>query len=227
MTFSWRVPVTDPGDLEMDGFGHALILEHWRRGRNYLFCNVFEYSGVSVGGWDMGRSLRFSQVLCLVGLFLASCATGPSYTEVASRIPPLEPGKGRVFFYRLPKAIGAGGRPEIEMNGNVAGISVSGGFFFVDLTPGTYRTNCVSERGHRKVTSWQSDLDSEELKIRLRSSRELFVRTEVLMGFWRGSVAAEVVSSSIARQEVEECKYTGDVEVLLPPQETTEADSGH
>jgi hypothetical protein len=48
----------------------------------------------------MTRKIAAIWLLSFVCLLLGGCATGPSYSSMQAKIPPVDSGKGRVFFYR-------------------------------------------------------------------------------------------------------------------------------
>lgn len=70
-------------------------------------------------------------------LALAGCATGVWTKENAQPLPPLDPGKGRVFIYR-------GGSwdttyiPDVLLNGVSVGKFNQVGVILVDVPPGSY-----------------------------------------------------------------------------------------
>jgi len=68
-------------------------------------------------------------------LFVSACATGPK--EGAQAIPPLDPGKGRVFVYRS-STTGAVYVPEVLLNGASVGKLAKVGVIFRDVPPGSY-----------------------------------------------------------------------------------------
>jgi hypothetical protein len=90
-------------------------------------------------------------LLAVVAAMLpAGCsASGPTYAELESRIPALEPGQGRIYFYREEKVIGSGSGDKILLNGEGIGISGSGYFFFVDRPPGSYEAVCGVKASHK------------------------------------------------------------------------------
>lgn len=72
-------------------------------------------------------------------ILLAGCA-GPRYASMASSLPPLKPGDGRIVFYNPMQDAGAGpsGQPKIRVNKQVVGRSKPGSFFYVDRPAGSY-----------------------------------------------------------------------------------------
>lgn len=90
-------------------------------------------------------------LLPLTTILLASCATGPLYKEMRASTPSLSENTARLYFYRPEKIFGSGIRPSVVLNGNIVGPSTPGGFFFVDVPPGSYEVTMTSEV-ERKLT---------------------------------------------------------------------------
>jgi hypothetical protein len=83
--------------------------------------------------------MTFLRTACLNALLLAvsACATGLWSTEGAKAFPPLDPAKGRVFFYRSSE-IGSAYTPDVLLNGEKVGRLDRRGVFFKDVLPGSY-----------------------------------------------------------------------------------------
>lgn len=82
----------------------------------------------------IGRML----VMSAAALLLAGCA-GPRHGEIASQIPPIEAGNGRIYIYQLAQADGANAaEPAILIDGRKVGRSKPGRFFFVDRPAGAH-----------------------------------------------------------------------------------------
>ena len=67
--------------------------------------------------------------LVLAGAFLAGCASGPTYSEVSSKILPIPAAEGRIYFFRSSSMLGAAVQPDVRLDGEVVGTSKPGGFF--------------------------------------------------------------------------------------------------
>lgn len=143
----------------------------------------------------MKRYFKAAVFFLAAGL-LASCASGPKFTEFQPEIIARSPEMGRVFFYR-PSALGAALRPNVILNDKKVGEAVAKGFFFVDLPPGDY-TAVTSTEVKRKVS------------FRLESGQTRFVRFSTSFGFFVGHVYGELVDNSVAMAEIKDCHYTGD-----------------
>jgi hypothetical protein len=138
-----------------------------------------------------------TRLLAALGLvaMLAACASGPKYSEVASSIPTLKAGEGRIYFYRTG-ALGAAIQPAIMLNGKEVGKSQTGGFFFVDRPAGSYEVVMGTEV-ERKVT------------FTLDAGATRYVKTSISFGVFVGRPQAELVDPAEGRKEVAELAYTG------------------
>lgn len=52
---------------------------------------------------------------------MAGCASGVKHSEMASSMPTLKQGEGRVYFMRSASMFGAAVQPDIRLNGEVVG----------------------------------------------------------------------------------------------------------
>jgi hypothetical protein len=75
--------------------------------------------------------------LALLALALAGCGTWQSLTAEAKPLPAIEPGKGRIVFYRTNFALESR-VPDIVLNGVRLGRPLERGVFFRDVPPGSY-----------------------------------------------------------------------------------------
>ncbi len=83
--------------------------------------------------------VRFSGLLVLLSMIGApiGVTASPAYSEF--EFPQLEPGQGRIVFFRQDRSAEGGFQPPIRVNGGVVGQSIPGKFFFVDVHKGTHR----------------------------------------------------------------------------------------
>lgn len=135
-------------------------------------------------------------VFLLVAVCIASCATGPKHAEVAASIPALKPDQGRVYFYRSSSMMGAAIQPSIMVNGKAVGDSKPGGFFYVDLAPGSVEVSTATEV-ERKAT------------FVLERGQVRYVRTVIGMGLFVGRVYPELVDIATGESEIRETSYVG------------------
>lgn len=129
--------------------------------------------------------------------FLASgCATGVPYATMASSIPVLKAGEGRMYFLRSNSMLGAAVQPEIRLNESVVGRSQPGGFFYVDRPSGKYLAAASTEV--EKTLSLA--LDPGEVK---------YIRSSPAFGLLIGRIILDLETPEKARQELTGLTYTG------------------
>ena len=143
----------------------------------------------------MQRIRRFLFVV-LAAAVLAGCASGPKYSEAVSSFPALQPGHGRIWFYRSGIMFGAGIQPDVMLNGTKVGDSVPGGFFFVDRPPGNYEV-LLSTEVERKVT------------FTLEPRQERYVRMTVGLGVVVYRVFPELADPVEGDKEIRDLSYIG------------------
>ena len=56
----------------------------------------------------------------IIGLIMVSCASGPTYKEMAGQTPPVSEENGRVYVYRTT-TLGAALQPEVQLDGQSVG----------------------------------------------------------------------------------------------------------
>jgi hypothetical protein len=137
-----------------------------------------------------------SAILVASAVLLAACATGPKHSEVASTIPALKAGEGRVYLYRSNSMVGAAIQPSILVNGKVVGDSKPGGFFFVDLPPGNVEVSTTTEV-EKKAT------------FTLERGQTRYVRTSPSFGILVGRIVPELVDTATGESELREMSYIG------------------
>jgi hypothetical protein len=140
-------------------------------------------------------------VLCLA--ISPGCAGGPKYAEMAERLPPISPEHGRIYFYRTSSIFGAAIQPEVTINAEPVGHSISGGFFFVDRSPGNCEVRTATEAEYKVIFT-------------LAKNETRYVRTHISVGFVAGHVIPNLVDPSEGDASIRECSYTGDLQLLLP-----------
>ncbi len=141
---------------------------------------------------------NISRRLAIVGCaaLLAACASGPKHAEVQSSIPALKASEGRLYVYRSGSMMGAAIQPNVVINGKVAGESKPGGFFFVDLAPGTVEV----------LTSTEVE---KKLTLTLDAGQTRYVRTTVGFGVLVYRVYPELVDNNAGAKEIAETSYIG------------------
>jgi len=94
--------------------------------------------------------LVLSLALAVFSLGLVSCASGPTYEEMKSKLPPVAKGAGRVFVYR-PSTLGFGVKPSVKIDDKRVCTSEGRGFFYTDQTPGRHEISITTEWKHKNT----------------------------------------------------------------------------
>jgi hypothetical protein len=83
---------------------------------------------------------------------VSGCAGGPGAGGGVHALPPIEPGKGRVFIYRN-STLGSTYTPDVLLNGAWVGRPRGRGVYFRDVPPGSYAvtTSMTSVVAHFSV----------------------------------------------------------------------------
>ncbi len=132
--------------------------------------------------------------LGLAALSLVSCAGGPSYSEVKSKLPPIAKGNGRVFVYRT-SALGAAVRPEVKIDDQVVGKSESRGFFYTDQKAGPHKISIKTETSHENT-------------INVTAGQPAFVACNMQMGVFVGRLTTSQVTTSQGESDIQDCGQT-------------------
>lgn len=134
--------------------------------------------------------------LCAFALFVAGCASGPKYSETASKLLPAKAGEGRVFFYRESSMLGAAVQPDIRLNNEVVGSSKPGGYFYVDRPAGNYVASASTET--EKTASFT-----------LAAGETKYLKTSPSFGVVVGRIVITIEAPEKARAELASLSYTG------------------
>ncbi|SFD02323.1 Protein of unknown function [Cupriavidus sp. OV038] len=145
----------------------------------------------------MKRVVRLALTGMALSFLMAGCASGVKHSEMASSIPSLKSGEGRVYFLRSASMFGVAVQPDLRLNNEVVGESKPGGFFFVDRPAGKYVASAATET--EKTLSFV--LDSGETK---------YVRSSPSMGLMVGRVVLELETPEKAKEDLSSLSYTGD-----------------
>jgi len=130
-------------------------------------------------------------------VLLAGCAAGGAkHADMASSLPSLKAGEGRVYFFRSSSMIGAAVQPDLRLNGQVVGESRPGGFFYVDRPAGNYVASASTET--EKTVSFT-----------LQPGETKYIRSSVGLGLVVGRVILEPETPEKARAELASLSYTG------------------
>lgn len=131
-----------------------------------------------------------------VMLMLSGCASGISYGDMSSAIPPVQGNACRVFFYRDASVVGAAIQPEIRLDTQVVGRSQPGGFFYVDTQPG------------RHVATSQTEAEAR-LEFDLEAGQTVYIASSIGFGLLVGRVHLNLKPEPTALSELPPLRYTG------------------
>jgi hypothetical protein len=140
--------------------------------------------------------LRLTGVVSVAVLLAACAASGAKFQEVASAMPSLKPGEGRIYFFRSSSIVGAAIQPEIRLNGQVVGTSRPGGFFYVDRPAGNHAATAATET-------------EKSATFVLQPGETKYLRTTTSVGVFVGRIVVELESPDKAKAELPSLSYTG------------------
>ena len=124
-------------------------------------------------------------LLCgLAVLALQACGGGMFSTGNAQALPPLEPSKGRVVFYRT-SSLGAAYIPDVLLNGERVGRPNKPGVFFRDVPPGSYAVTTT--------------LTSRVVHFALAAGEKKYIRLS--SGFFESHLYPELVDAATGEAE--------------------------
>jgi hypothetical protein len=141
------------------------------------------------------RIAQLTATLAL-GLLVAACASGPKHADVSGAIPTLKAGEGRIYFFRSNSMVGAAVQPTVLLNGQAAGDSKPGGFFFADAKAGPQEVSTSTEV-------------EKKLTFTLAPGQTRYVRTVIGLGVFVGRVYPELVDNAAGEAELKEMSYIG------------------
>lgn len=127
---------------------------------------------------------------------LVGCASGVKHQDMASSMPTLKPGEGRIYFFRASSMVGAAVQPDIRLGDQVVGSSKPGGFFFVDRPAGNYVASASTET--EKSASFV-----------LAAGETKYLRTSPSIGLLVGRILVELETPEKAKAELASLSYTG------------------
>jgi hypothetical protein len=144
-------------------------------------------------GGNMQRARNF---MILVALLMGGCAaTGPTHTEVKSTFAVLDANQGRIFFYRASSIVGAAIQPDINLNGEIVGTSIPGGFFYKDVSAGN------------QIVSTSTEVE-RQLTFTIGAKETRYVRTSPSLGLFVGRIQPDLVPTDEAEKDLPGLHYT-------------------
>lgn len=146
----------------------------------------------------MRRTLLKMAVAATALALVSGCATGPKHDEIASSMPTLKAGQGRIYFFRTNSMVGGALRPDIRLDGEVVGQSRPGGFFYVDRPAGSHLASASTET-------------DKTVSFTLQPGETKYIRSSVSMGLLVGRVVLEPETPEKAKAELGALSYTGTV----------------
>jgi hypothetical protein len=126
-----------------------------------------------------------------ITLSILGCATGPSLKEQSAKLPALDAGKARIFFYRTI-VIGAAYQPDVLLNGEKVGTAAPRGVFFRDVAPGKYTVTTT--------------MTSQVVILDMAAGERKYVRLGYSFGF---NIYPELVDAATGEAESSELSYVG------------------
>jgi uncharacterized protein (DUF2141 family) len=140
--------------------------------------------------------LKLAGMAAIAILLVGCAASGAKYQDMATSMPNLKAGQGRIYFFRSSSIVGAAIQPEIRLNGQVVGHSKPGGFFYVDRPAGNYAATAATET--EKSASFS-----------LQAGETKYLRTSPSLGVLVGRIVVELESPDKAKAELPSLSYTG------------------
>ncbi|MBO0738996.1 MAG: hypothetical protein J2P48_20945 [Alphaproteobacteria bacterium] len=151
------------------------------------------------------RSVLFA-VFCSFAV-IGGCTRNPTVGSVS--VPPIPPGRARVWFYRLYLPSETLNMTRVSMNGAYAGYAQLGGAFYRDVLPGVY---------HIEVESYGKDFN-QSTNVALIAGQEAYVRVDSLRSWasdygvgrtvGRDTFYARLIIPQIARAEIAQSVFDG------------------
>jgi len=115
--------------------------------------------------------------IVVVILFLATTACSQLPPTASVAVPPIPPGKSRVWFYRDGGPYDGVGTPYLRMNGSIVGVSEPGGASYRDVPAGSYRIT---------VDSYGKDFNQDQ-NVQIASDQELYFKIVSLRNWVTGN----------------------------------------
>ena len=155
----------------------------------------------------------FNLICAMLVMSLISCAsTGPQYYTVKNNIAELPSERSRLVFYRPDILFGAGGQPNILLDGNKVGRSLRGTIFYVDIEPGKHRITVPAMLYPGETT----------INIEAMQGEVVYVKTSMGGASFIGRTDVEVIGAEQATKEIESLVFLS--EPNRPPKTSSDQD---
>lgn len=141
----------------------------------------------------MKNTRRLFLAICVAAI--AGCASGPKYSEMASKIPALKSDEGRIYVYR-DSVFGAAITPAVYANGQEVGRSMANSFFYIDRPAGEYKISATTEV-------------ERSLSLALAPGETKYVKVSISMGLFAGRPNFELVNNAAAATALQSLAYSG------------------
>jgi hypothetical protein len=125
-------------------------------------------------------------------LGLVSCASGPTYAEIKSKLPPITQGNGRVFVYR-PSSFGFAVKPSVKIDDAIVGTSMGQGFFYSDQKAGSHQISIASEWNHK-------------VSLSVENGQPTFISCSVIPGVFVAHILPNQVDKATGEAAIQDCK---------------------
>ncbi len=136
-----------------------------------------------------------SLALAAVAFGLVSCASGPSYSEAKSTLPPMAKGQGRVFVYRTAGLIGAAVKPAVKIDDKNVGTSEGRGFIYSDQAAGTHQISIMTEWNHKNTFT-------------VAAGQSSFIECTLTPGVFVGHLIPNQVDAATGEAAIQSCKLS-------------------
>jgi len=143
-----------------------------------------------------------SLVLVASTICLASCASGPTYAEMKSKLPPIAKGKGRVFIYR-GSSIGFLVQPKVRIDNIPVGTLQGRGFLYSDQPAGSREISIAIEWKQNKPVTVVSGQPSY---VECMALPGVFVG-HILPGFLVGHIIPNQVDAARGEAKIQGLRY--------------------
>jgi hypothetical protein len=164
----------------------------------------------------MMRVFRLAGAALLLALAGCLGPTAPYYPQVATTIPPVAPGQGRIYFYRDYEPYESVSRPYLYLNRQVVGISIPGGVFYRDVLPDTYEVSVYSPGAFPNQFKTIAVKPGDVFYAKIQSLRSWYSSSGVFRTFERDTFVVAIMDPNQARAELGNMRYVQAEQPALP-----------